>query len=105
MSRSSLEIDFVFTNISLDEITDICINQLVKNTDTVKGLKKPGLKQMFFKFNGFIFYFFTQRGCKKLSIAYLNKPIKTDVMIHLQHMVNIINNPNMCRTKKVKYEM
>ena len=51
------------------------------------------------------FYFFTQRGCKKLSIAYLNKPIKIDVMIHLQHMVNIINNPNMCRTKKVKYEM
>ena len=35
LSMGSLDVDSLFTNISLDETIDICVNQLFENTDTV----------------------------------------------------------------------
>ena len=56
----SLDIDSLFTNIPLDEIIDICINQLFANADTVEGFTRSELKQLlclatkesYFIFNG-----------------------------------------------------
>ena len=42
----SLDVYSFFTNISLDETIDICINQLFENTDTVEGFIKSELKQL-----------------------------------------------------------
>ena len=44
----SLDVDSLFTNISLDETIDICVNQLFENTDTVEGFTKSELKQLLF---------------------------------------------------------
>ena len=40
-----LDVDSLFTNIPLDKIIDICINQLFKYTDTVEAFTKSELKQ------------------------------------------------------------
>ena len=42
----SLDIDSLFTNTSLGEAIDICINQLFENTDTFEGFTKSELKQL-----------------------------------------------------------
>ena len=44
----SLDVDSLFTNISLDETIGICVNQLFENTDNVKGFAKSELKQLLF---------------------------------------------------------
>ena len=41
----SLDKESLFTNISLDENIDICINQLFENTDTVDSFTKSEHKQ------------------------------------------------------------
>ena len=59
----SLDVDSLFTNVSLDETIDICINQLFENTDTVEGSTKSELKQLlglpkkksYFIFNGLLY--------------------------------------------------
>ena len=43
---SSLDINSPFTNISLDETINICINQLFGNTDIVEGFIKSEPKQL-----------------------------------------------------------
>ena len=63
LSMGSLDVDSLFTNISLDETIAICINQLFENTDTVEGLTKTELKQLlylatkesYFIFNGLLY--------------------------------------------------
>ena len=37
LAMGSLDVDSLFTNILLDEIIDICINQLPENIGTVEG--------------------------------------------------------------------
>ena len=44
-SMGRLDVDSLFTNIPLDETTDIYINQLFENTNTVEGFTKSELKQ------------------------------------------------------------
>ena len=46
LSMGSLDVDSLFTNVPLDETTDICINHLFENTDTVEGFTKSELKQL-----------------------------------------------------------
>ena len=46
LSMGSLDKDSLFTNILLDETTDICVNQLFENTDIVEGFTKSELKQL-----------------------------------------------------------
>ena len=46
LSMGSLDVDSLFTNITLDETIDICANQLFENTDTVEGFTKSELKQL-----------------------------------------------------------
>ena len=63
LSMGSLDVDSLFTNISLDETIAICINQLFENTDTVEGFTKSELKQLLylatkdscFIFNGLLY--------------------------------------------------
>ena len=43
-SMGSLDIDSLFTNISLEESIGNCINELLKNNDIVHGLKESELK-------------------------------------------------------------
>ena len=45
LSMGSLYVDSLFTNIPLDETSDICVNQLFENTDTVEGFTKSEHKQ------------------------------------------------------------
>ena len=62
---ASLDVESLFTNIPLSETIDICIDSLFENTDQIKGLTKPDLKELltlatsesFFVFNG---KFYTQ---------------------------------------------
>ena len=42
----SLDVDSLFTNISLDKTIDTCVNQLSENTDTVEGFTKSELKEL-----------------------------------------------------------
>ena len=44
---ASLDADFLFTNASLDENVEICINELFQSSQTVLGLNKQQLLQMF----------------------------------------------------------
>ena len=44
---ASLDADFLFTNASLDENVEICINELFQSSQTVLGLNKQRLLQMF----------------------------------------------------------
>ena len=46
LSMNSLDVDSLFTNISLDETIDICINQLFENTDTAESFTISELKQL-----------------------------------------------------------
>ena len=62
LTMGSLDADSLFTNIPLDEASDICVNQLFENTDTAQGFKKSELKQLlcldtkksYFIFNGLL---------------------------------------------------
>ena len=40
LSMCSLDVNSLFTNITVDETIDICVNQLFENTDTVEGFTK-----------------------------------------------------------------
>ena len=42
----SLDVDFLFTNISLEETTEICTNELFKESQTVEGLSKSEFKEL-----------------------------------------------------------
>ena len=48
LSIGSLDVDSLFTNISLDETVDICVNQLFENTDTIECFTKSELEQLLF---------------------------------------------------------
>ena len=42
----SLDVDFLFTNIPLEETIDICTNTLFENTEKVEGLSKIEFKEL-----------------------------------------------------------
>ena len=74
LSMGSLDVDSLFTNIPLDETTDICVNKLFENTDTVEGFTKSELKQLcsatkdsYFIFNGFL--------CKQTDGVAMGSPL------------------------------
>ena len=56
----SLDVDFLFTNIPLEETIDICTNELFENTEKVEGLSEIEFKELlplatkesYFIFNG-----------------------------------------------------
>ena len=55
----SLDVDSLFTNIPLEETTDICANTLFENTEKAEGLSKIEFKELLFltaKESYFIFY-------------------------------------------------
>ena len=43
---ASLDVDFLFTNVPLDETIEICVNELFKSSQTVSGLNKQQVLQM-----------------------------------------------------------
>ena len=43
---ASLDVDSFFTNLPLDEIIEICINELLKPSQTVSGLSKQQVLEM-----------------------------------------------------------
>ena len=51
----SLDIDSPFTNMPLEEIIEICTNNLFRNNDIVHGLKKSKFKDLLTKDSYFIF--------------------------------------------------
>ena len=63
LSMGSLYVYSLFTNIPLDEVIDICVNQLFENTDTVEGFTMSELQQLiclatkksYFIFNGLLY--------------------------------------------------
>ena len=44
---ASLDIDSLFTNVPLDETIEICFNELFKSSQTVPGLNKQHVLEMF----------------------------------------------------------
>ena len=79
LSTGSLDVDSLFTNISLDETIDICVNHLFENTDTVEGFTKSGLKQLlslgtkesYFIFNGLLYRLMVQQWAHLLDLLLL----------------------------------
>ena len=45
-SMESLDVDCLFTNISLEETIDICTDTLFENTENVEGLSKIEFKEL-----------------------------------------------------------
>ena len=43
---ASLDVDSLFTNMSLDETIEICVNELFKSSQTVSGLNKQQVLEM-----------------------------------------------------------
>ena len=43
---ASLDMDFLFTNVPLDETIEICVNKLFKSSQTVSGLNKQHVLEM-----------------------------------------------------------
>ena len=43
---ASLDVDFLFTNVPLDETIEICVNELFKSSQTVSGLNKQQVLEM-----------------------------------------------------------
>ena len=43
---ASLDVDFIFTNVPLDETIEICDNELFKSSQTVSGLNKQQVLEM-----------------------------------------------------------
>ena len=43
---ASLDVDSLFTNVPLDETIDICVNELFKNNNTIRGLNKKQMTEM-----------------------------------------------------------
>ena len=43
---ASLNVDYLFTNVPLDETIEICVNKLFKSSQTVSGLNKQHVLQM-----------------------------------------------------------
>ena len=43
---ASLGVDSLFTNVPLDETTEICVSELFKSSQTVTGLKKQQVLEM-----------------------------------------------------------
>ena len=43
----SLDVDFQFTNVPFDETIDICVKELFKRSQTVLGLNKQQVLEMF----------------------------------------------------------
>ena len=46
LTKGSLDVDSRFTNNTLDETINFCINQLFENTDAVESSAKAELKQL-----------------------------------------------------------
>ena len=42
----SLNVDFLFTNVPLEETIEICTNELFKESETVEGLSKTEFKEL-----------------------------------------------------------
>ena len=42
----SLDVDSLFTNITLEETIDICTNELFKESETIEGLSKTEFKEL-----------------------------------------------------------
>ena len=59
----SLDVDSLFTNTPFEEPIDMCVNQLLENTNTVEGFTKTELKTLlclttkesYFIFNGLLY--------------------------------------------------
>ena len=43
---ASLDVDFLFTKVPLDETIEICVNELYKSSQTVSGLNKQQVLEM-----------------------------------------------------------
>ena len=57
-SLGSLDVDSLFRNIPLGQTTDISVNQLFENTDTVEGFTKSELKQLLFLITEISYFIF-----------------------------------------------
>ena len=86
----SLDVDSLFTNISLDETIDICVNQLFENTDTVEGFTKSELKQLlslpikesYFIFNSLLY--------KQIDVVAVDSPLGLLDLLLLTHFCDTI---------------
>ena len=89
----SLDVDLLFTNIPLNEIVDICINQLFENTDTVESFTKSELKRLLclttkdshFICNGLIY-----KQTNDVAIGSLLGPFLANVFVsyHVENWLN-----------------
>ena len=55
--KASLDVDFLFTEIPLNETIDVCIDNLYSNTEIYKGIAKRKFKTLLETASDYAFYF------------------------------------------------
>ena len=104
---ASLDVDVLFTNISLDETIDICLKKLFKTPDTfVKGISKNDFrdllnlasKESFFTFNN-KFYIQVDGVAMESPLQSWPKYIVSDKQVHVRHfpLTPLNNVVSVCR--------
>ena len=87
----SLDADSLFTNIPLEETTDICANTLFENTEKVEGLSKIELKELLSFYSKESYFLFNGKLYKQVNgIAMgssLGPTLDNAFLVHLKRIV------------------
>ena len=79
LSLIILDVDSLFTRISLDETIDICFNQLSETTDTVESFRKSELKQLLCLATKESYFIFNNLLYKQIDVAAIGSPLRPPI--------------------------
>ena len=71
----SLDVDYPFTNISLEETIDICTNTLFENTAEIEGLSKIEFKELLSLATKQSYFVFNRKLCKQVHGVAMGSPL------------------------------
>ena len=79
LSLIILDVDSLFTRISLDETIDICFNQLSETTDTVESFRKSELKQLLCLATKESYFIFNNLLYKQIDVAAIGSSLRPPI--------------------------
>ena len=79
LSLIILDVDSLFTRVSLDETIDICFNQLSETTDTVESFRKSELKQLLCLATKESYFIFNNLLYKQIDVAAIGSPLRPPI--------------------------
>ena len=72
---ASLDVDYLFTNVALDETIETCVNKLLKSSQTVSGLNKQQVLEMLLLTTKEIIILFDQKYYSQTDGVAMGSPI------------------------------